>query len=198
MKASIILAHPNQGSFNHAIAQTAVTELVRLGHHVAFHDLYAEGFDPVLPKGEAREDVVLPPFLEEHCREICSADGIVVVHPNWWGQPPAIMKGWIDRVFRPGRAYRFLEGDKGEGIPVGLLKAKAVLVFNTANTPSEREQEEFGDPLERLWKDCLFSFCGVRTFQRVMFTVIVTSTPEQRQQWLDQAGDMVRRHFPAD
>jgi len=45
------------------------------------------------------------------------------------------LKGWIDRIFRPGVAYEFNEGDKGEGIPVGLLKAKKAIVFNTSNTP---------------------------------------------------------------
>jgi len=54
-----------------------------------------------------------------------------VVHPNWWGQPPAILKGWIDRILRPGVAYQFLEGDAGEGVPVGLLKAETALIFNT-------------------------------------------------------------------
>jgi NAD(P)H dehydrogenase (quinone) len=54
--------------------------------------------------------------IELHCREIADVDGIIV-HPNWWGQPPAILKGWVDRVLRPGVAYRFLEGDAGEGVP---------------------------------------------------------------------------------
>ena len=54
-------------------------------------------------------------------------------------QPPAILKGWIDRVMRPGVAYEFLEGDSGEGVPNGLLKAKTALVFNTSNTPEDRE-----------------------------------------------------------
>jgi Putative NADPH-quinone reductase (modulator of drug activity B) len=74
------------------------------------------------------------------------------------GYAASILKGWIDRVLRPGIAYRFLEGDDGGGIPEGLLKAKSALVFNTSNTPWERELEAFGDPLERLWKDCICSF----------------------------------------
>jgi len=49
--------------------------------------------------------------------KIAIADGIVFVHPDWWGMPPAILKGWIDRVLRSGVTYQFLEGDDGEGIP---------------------------------------------------------------------------------
>ena len=140
MKVSVILAHPDRNSFNHAIAETAAQTLQGNGHEVMFHDLYAEGFDPILPAGEIPRDAPLPPDIQRHCDEIAAAEGIVIVHPNWWGQPPAILKGWIDRVLRPGVAYEFAEGDSGEGIPIGLLKAKAALVFNTSNTYSEREQ----------------------------------------------------------
>jgi putative NADPH-quinone reductase len=119
-----------------------------------------------------------------------------VIHPNWWGQPPAILKGWIDRVIRPGWAYEFVEGDQGEGVPVGLLKAKAALIFNTSNTPTEREMRIFGDPLETIWKNAVFGLCGVATVHREMFTVVVTSTPEQRQAWLVQVRNVVDRYFP--
>lgn len=112
--------------------------------------------------------------------------------------PPAILKGFIDRVFRPGITYRFLEGDAGEGVPVGLLRAKAALVFNTANTPSQRELEVFGDPLERLWKDCICGFCGIPVFRRRMFGVIVTSSREQRMQWLAEVHCLVLDMFPRD
>ncbi|MBN1811307.1 MAG: NAD(P)H-dependent oxidoreductase, partial [Anaerolineae bacterium] len=115
--------------------------------------------------------------------------------PNWWGQPPAILKGWIDRVLRPGVAYEFEEGDSGEGVPVGLLKAKTALVFNTSNTPERREVEVFGDPLEGLWKTCVFDLCGVRTFYRKMYRVIVISTPEQRQAWLEDVARVVQEYF---
>ena len=130
MKVSVILAHPNEASFNHAIARTAVEELRCNGHEVVLHDLYAEKFDPILPTVEIPQAASLPDEIARHCTEISQAEGIVVVHPNWWGQPPAILKGWIDRVIRPGIAYEFLEGDSGEGVPNGLLKAEAVIVFN--------------------------------------------------------------------
>lgn len=63
------------------------------------------------------------------------------------------MKGWVDRVLREEVAYIFPKEDNGGGLPIGLLKAKAALVFNTSNTPEEREQSVFGDPLQRIWKD---------------------------------------------
>jgi NAD(P)H dehydrogenase (quinone) len=195
MKISIILAHPNTESFNHAIANTAVDVLAKNGYDVCFHDLYAEQFDPLLPYHEFEKDAHLPPEIERYCREITASDGIIIVHPNWWGQPPAILKGWIDRVIRPGVAYQFLEGDSGEGIPIGLLKAKAALIFNTSNTPLERELRVFGDPLETLWKHCIFELCGVPVVHREMFRVIVTSTIEQRREWLEKVRTIVKQYF---
>ena len=180
MKISVILAHPDRSSFNHAIAQTVVQQLENNGHGVFFHDLYGEDFDPLLIGKEIPQDASLPQIIREHCREIGEAEGIIIVHPNWWGQPPAILKGWIDRVIRPGIAYEFLEGDSGEGIPAGLLRAKAAIVINTSNTQPEREKSVFGDPLETIWKNCVFGLCGVDIFHRRTFSTVVISTEAQR------------------
>ncbi len=196
MHISVILAHPSPGSFNHAIAHAAMEVLKLRGHDVLFHDLYAERFDPILCDGEVPRDAALPPEIENHCREITRADGIIVVHPNWWGQPPAILKGWVDRVLRPGTAYEFEEGDAGEGVPLGLLKARSALVFNTSNTPAQRENQYFGDPLETLWKNCIFGLCGVQLFERRIFRVVVTSSEIQRRQWLEEVRQTVETYFP--
>lgn len=197
MHISVILAHPQPGSLNHAIAQAALAVLQANGHHLFFHDLYAEGFDPVLPSGEIPRQADLAGLVRSHCDEIARAEGIIIVHPNWWGQPPAILKGWIDRVLRPGVAYEFLEGDSGEGVPAGLLRAQAALVFNTSNTPPEREMTVFQDPLESIWRHCIFGLCGVRNFYRRNFSVVVTSTPEQRAAWLGEVRSTVGRYFSA-
>ncbi|MBW1739914.1 MAG: NAD(P)H-dependent oxidoreductase [Deltaproteobacteria bacterium] len=196
MKISVILAHPNKKSFNHAIAEAALNTLQEKGHDIYFHDLYEENFDPILPIEEISKDAPLPHQIKNYCDELTESDGIIIIHPNWWGQPPAILKGWIDRVIRPGIAYGFLEGDKGEGIPDGLLKGKAVLVFNTSNTPEEREEKVFGDPLETLWKNCIFGLCGVEKFYRKMFRIIIISSEEQRRKWLQEVTDAVSRFFP--
>ena len=195
MQISLILAHPDPQSFNHAIAQTARRAIKAKGHDVFFHDLYQERFDPLLHAEEITEDAELPPALRQHCDEISAADGIIVVHPNWWGQPPAILKGWVDRVIRPGLAYEFLEGDSGAGVPHGLLRATAALVYNTSNTESQREEDVFGDPLQTIWKNCIFGLCGVDNFHRRMFNVMVTSSEDQRKKWLDLVGRDIERLF---
>lgn len=195
MNILVILSHPKQGSFCHAIAASVKEVLVKNGHDVTFHDLYEEKFDPVLHQHEIPKDAEVCAGIRKHCDEIVSAEGIVIVHPNWWGQPPAILKGWIDRVIRPGVAYEFLVGDKGEGVPRGLLKARAAIVFNTSNTDPRREKQVFGDPLEALWKNCIFGLCGVGNVHRKTFSTIVTSTGEQRGQWLGEAAAVAERVF---
>ena len=196
MQISVILAHPQPGSFNHAIAREADNALQANGHTVFFHDLYQEKFESVLPAAEIVKGAALPEAIEQHCVEIAAAEGIVIIHPNWWGQPPAILKGWVDRVIRPSVAYEFLEGDSGEGMPVGLLKAHTALVYNTSNTETRREKNVFGDPLETIWKNCIFALCGVTGFHRRMFNVVVTSTENQRKNWLETVRQDMDKFFP--
>lgn len=195
MKISVILAHPDSSSFNHAIAERTVVTLQRKGCEVLFHDLYKEKFDPLLPTEEIPKDVSLSEKVELHCREASEVDGFVIIHPNWWGMPPAILTGWVDRVMRPGIAYEFLENDSGEGVPHGLLSADKVIVFNSSNTEIEREKKVFLDPLETIWKNCIFDLCGVQEFHRKMFNIIVTSTSEQRERWLDEVEETVSAVF---
>jgi NAD(P)H dehydrogenase (quinone) len=98
---------------------------------------------------------------------------------------------------RPGVAYEFLAGDGGKGVPCGRLMARTAIVFNTSNTEAMRERNNFGDPLQRIWVDCIFGLCGVTNFHRRTFSVIVTSDPLQRIEWLDEVCDMVDEYFPA-
>ena len=161
MKISVILAHPDKNSFNHAIAEIVNMTLKENKHEVYFHDLYKEEFSPLLLKYEIPINGIVPDTIMNYCNELLISNGIIIIHPNWWGQPPAILKGWIDRIIRPGIAYKFVEGDKGDGIPIGLLKADTAIVFNTANTPDEREKNVFYDPLEKLRNNCIFNLLNI-------------------------------------
>ena len=196
MKVSVILAHPYNNSFNSAIANKVADVLKENNHSVYFHDLYAENFNPLINSEELISDQSQDPLVNQHCKEIKEVDGIIVIHPNWWGQPPAILKGWIDRVFRNGVAYKFDEEDNGGGLPIGLLNAQIGLVFNTSNTPEERENAVFGDPLENIWKACVFGFCGIPKYNRRMYRVIADSTEEERKKWLEDVSALVKGYFP--
>ena len=187
--ALIVVANPNLGSLSHAMAQAAKQLLDERGYKIAWHDLYEEGFDPVQPTGEQANIGSSDRLVEQHCGELAQADLVLVFHPNWWGQPPAIMKGWIDRVFRLETAYDYPEGVTPDGAPRGLLLARHAFVFNTSNTPAERERLLFGDPLDTLWKRCVFGLCGVDAVTRRMVGPVSGSTSEQRSEWI---ADVVR------
>lgn len=195
MNILIIIGHPDKNSFNHAIAEVCRERLIKNGHLVVFHDLYEEGFNPIIYKDEIPKNGQIDKIIETHCEDLINSDGIIVIHPNWWGQPPAIMKGWIDRVIRPGIAYEFSDDDNGEGVPIGLLKAEVGLVLNTSNTSEIRENEIFKDPLETIWKNCIFDLCGIKQFDRKMFRIVVTSDVQQRKIWLNETKLMIDKYF---
>lgn len=195
MNILIILGNPNPSSFSHAIAKTAKDTLTAMGHTVFFHDLYQEKFDPTLPLSEMQ--TLTDPIIRLHTEELSNADGLVIIHPIWWGMPPAIVCGWVDRVFRAGVAYRFQEVAPGVGVPVGLLKAQKAVVFNTSNTPQDQEEMRCKDAMGNLWKVCILDTVGVKTVERKLFSPMMTSTRPQREGWLKEAADIVKKVFAA-
>ncbi len=100
------------------------------------------------------------------------------------------MKGWIDRVFRTNYTHSFVGGAKG------LMKAESAIVFTTANTPLDIEDEVYGDPLKGLWEKCIFGLCGVQNVSKVPFASVIMSDQEQRVGWLNTVEETVEKHFP--
>jgi putative NADPH-quinone reductase len=190
MKVLLVLAHPNPASFNHALAQAVSDTARQAGHEVSLHDLYAEQFDPVMTAPELDRAAALPATIERHCQEVDQADFIGIIHPNWWSAPPAILRGWTDRCLRAGRAYNFVPDGKGGARPVGLLKARAGLVLNTANTPQAIEESVFGDPLQTHWIKVVFGMCGIRRVLRRNFAPVIASSAEQRAEWLAESRQL--------
>ncbi|MDR3181733.1 MAG: NAD(P)H-dependent oxidoreductase [Planctomycetaceae bacterium] len=191
MDVLLIVAHPKRDSFNHALGKSAIQALEQLGHTVIFHDLYAEHFDPVLPADEDRiAEEELPQNIRDYLADLRKADGIIIVHPNWWGSPPAILRGWIERVIRTNSCYNF----SPQG-PVSYIGGKTVQIFSTSNTPFNVEQEVYGDPVGVFWKTVVFGVIGSQSYERRNFDSVVVSTPENRQKWLTEVSETVLRRF---
>ena len=197
----VLLAHPRPGSLNHAVAERICNTLTRAGQPVRFHDLYAERFDPVLTAEEAYTSgtqaeeflaTATDPLIRQHREELREAAGLVAVHPNWWGKPPAILSGWLDRVLVPGVAYRL--PDAG-GAPQSLLTLRRLLVVNTSDTTEEREQTLFGDPLDAIWRRCLAPYLGDPEVQRLTLRVVADADEPQRTTWLDDVTNQVHHLF---
>ncbi len=190
MRILLILCHPQPGSFNHAIADRARETLAAAGHQVIFHDLYQEGFDPVLTAPEHRRGVSFDEQVVRHTKELEASGGVVFVHPEWWGQPPALLKGWLDRVLRPGVAYEPADEELREQAPVPLLGEKTALVLAT------RDAGARSGLLERVWLEGVFAFCGIRAAGCQVLHDLRRLGPAERQGWLDQVSGVLLRLFP--
>lgn len=109
----VVHAHPNPDSFSHAVRREVESALERSGASIRVRDLYAESFDARFSMAERRTHLDPPstkPHLQSHFDDLTWCDTIVFVHPTWWGSQPAILKGWIDRVWVRGVAWELPEG----------------------------------------------------------------------------------------
>ena len=190
--AIVVVSHPDPNSFNHALAAVVSDIWAQSGYSTDLIDLHQIGFDPVMSVAEARGRASTEDSVVKQIELLAKCDLVGIVHPNCWGSPPAMMKGWMDRIFAPGAAYDFAKGADDGDAPVPLLKGKRALVLNTSNTSLERERAVFGDPLERIWRDCLLGYTGFDVIHREVFRIVATSTYDERQEWLSKASDLAR------
>lgn len=108
MRVLVIYCHPRPDSFSAALRDAAVAGLTGSGHAVELRDLYAEGFDPVLSTRQREvyfDEAENPLGLEDHVAALRRAEGLLLVYPTWWFGMPALLKGWLDRVWLPGVAF---------------------------------------------------------------------------------------------
>lgn len=180
----LVVAHPDPGSFNHALAGSVASAARAAGAEVRLHDLYADGFDPRLHASEIGTTLFADPVAASYAEDLLNADAVAVVHPIWFFQVPAVLKGWVDRVVREEIAFRVGSG----GRVTGLLKAGAALVVTTGNAAPGLEREVFGDPVEAFWRQVVFTPAGVPRVRRLGFAPVKGSSVEQRTAWLAEAG----------
>lgn len=155
MKYMIILAHPDTKSLNTTIAETIKNCLIKTGNEVILHDLYAEKFNPLLSIEEIKRKFSFDESIQKYSIELSEIDHIIFIHPDWWGQMPAILKGWIDRVFRQGTAFEYEGPDFEEKEKVALLTGKTATVILT----TDRDPEIMA--IEQIWKKDILAYCGV-------------------------------------
>jgi NAD(P)H dehydrogenase (quinone) len=158
----VVLAHPVPESFAASAAKAVVETLEAKGHAVDLLDLYAEDFDPRLtatertaymePNYQPREDV------SSIVARLKAADGLVLVFPQWWFSLPAIMKGFIDRIFVPGVAF---EHDKAGGRIVPLMThIRSFWVVTSTGSPWWVVHLYMGNPVKRILKRGVAAFCA--------------------------------------
>ena len=188
MKYLVIYAHPNPKSFNHAIKEAVEDNLKKAGATVVTRDLYALGFDPVLVSKDfvAMSKKEQQPDVATEQKYVKDADKLIIIHPIWWFGQPAILKGYIDRVFSKGFAYDYT--DKG---PVGLLNTKKVIILNTTGGPADNyEKFGFNTGLKATMDIGTYGFCGLTVEAHKFFYAIPTSSEAERKKILEDIGTM--------
>lgn len=182
MKYLLVYAHPNPKSFNHAIKETITSRIRAKGHQLTIRDLYDLKFDPVLSGDDFMEFKAgkIPADIAIEQGFIKDADVLVFVHPIWWFGMPAILKGYIDRVFSYGFAYTVT--DKGVQ---GLLTGKKVMIFNTTGGPQENYQRNgFTVAVEHIFSAGIYGFCGMQVIGHKLFYAVPTVSQEERDNML--------------
>lgn len=188
MKYLIIYAHPNPKSFNHAIKEIVEEKLKRAENSFQTRDLYDIGFNPELSdddftafqQGQASVDI------KREQEYIKNADSLIFIHPIWWFNLPAILKGYIDRVF----SYRFAYSVNENG-PYGLLTDKKVILINTTGgTEEDYIKHEYKNALKKTIEEGIFSFCGMRVVMHKYFHAVPSVTDQVRQMMLKELRDI--------
>ena len=185
----IILGHPSTDSFCGAIATCYFEAATQAGREVRIVQLGALNFDPVLHEGYNQIQTLEQDLLDAQA-DIMWAEHLVFVFPLWWGGVPALLKGFIDRTFLPGFAFKYRQG---KVFPDKLLKGRTAHLLVAMDTAPWYYKWVYWMPgLHQMRKHTL-AFCGIKPLTTLMFGPVLTSTTTQRQRWLQQAMALARR-----
>jgi NAD(P)H dehydrogenase (quinone) len=181
MHAHIVLAHPERKSFNGRLVDVAETAFRKNGWEVTVSDLYSEGFDPCekpdfypSPKDTSRFNVQteqrhasdqknIPPEIKAEIERLDSADLLILQYPMWWHLPPAILKGWYDRVLLYGEIYT-----SSKRFENGRFSGKRAMLSVTVGTSADTyaHNGRSGDIDLMLWPvNFTLAFVGYRVLE---------------------------------
>lgn len=188
-KIAIINGHPNKDSFNFGVAEAYRLGAVEAGAEVKEIVIRDLNFNPNLQFGYQKR-MELEPDLVKAWEIIQWADHLVWIHPVWWGGFPALMKGFIDRLFLPGMAYKYRENsvwwDK-------LLKGKTAHIITTLDQPGWYYRLFFGRPSVNQLRKSILEYCGVKPVKVTYIGIIRNSKEEQRSKWLRKVKELGRK-----
>lgn len=184
MKHLVIYAHPTSESLNAQLKSTVVEDLISKGQEVQIRDLYELNFDPVLTVEEMSG--YIPDEIKVEQDLIIWADCITFIHPIWWTGLPAIIKGYIDRVFSYCFAYCY-----HQGVHKGLLSGKQVVIINTQGK-SHAEYSAIGldKALSLISDHGIYKYCGLEIKKHFFFDSAGHATSEKIEEWKRQIREV--------
>ncbi len=192
MNTVILYAHPNPKSFNHAIKEVVESWLKERSIEYKTRDLYSINFQPIL---KAEDFITIQkgdylPDVKQEQEIIKNSDMLIVVHPIWWYSMPAILKGYIDRVFAYGFAYAEIDGKIK-----GLLTDKKVIIFNTLGESKEICEGSGICQCIKKTIDGIFEFCGMKVLEHKFFFSVPYVTDKERKDMLNEVKSILDTCF---
>ena len=188
-KLVVILGHPDTASLGSALARAYVGGAEAAGAAVRTINLGELTFDPVLWHGY-NQIQPLEPDLVDAQEAIRRADVLVFAYPTWWGAAPALLKGFIDRVFLPGFAFKYRENSRFWD---RLLAGRSARLLVTMDTPHWYYRLVVGQPGHRMMRRAILGFSGVKPVRTSVFGAVRGSTEATREQWLAKARTLGER-----
>lgn len=188
MKVLVVYAHPNPQSFNHAVLDAFTKGLRDGGHTYEVVDLYAIKFDPCTKLEDLAQfsGGQMPRDVLDQQEKVATADGLAFIFPRLDWTYPAILKGWIQRVFSYGFAYSAPFSEKGAK---GLLHHKKALLISTTMAPEEfYEKSGLKDGYEKISNTTLRDYSGIANVDHVTFYALTVVDDETRKKYLEKAN----------
>jgi NAD(P)H dehydrogenase (quinone) len=189
MNRLIIIAHPKKDSFNYIIKDRLIKEFESRGDKVKVRDLYELNFNPILGIDEIRytkENKVCPDIAVEQSY-IDWAEELIFIYPLWWNAFPAILKGYIDRVFTNGFAFRITKNG-----PVGMLKNKKVRLITSAGMDDESLKNSGVFEGLKITQDMgVFEFCGMEVLDHSYITESTSLSEEEKENIIENLVEKI-------
>lgn len=198
MKALIVYAHPREVSFSYALLNAVKDQLIENGHQVIVRDLYQMNFNPILPGHDAihiedgkfvRQADAYPSDVLIEQQYMLDSDLLIYIFPIWWNGMPAIMKGYVDRVFQHGFAYSFDDDE-----PQKRFAGKKALFFTPTGQPQNEDgsDTELDAAIKLLTSQWMFASNGVEVVDHVFYGRVPYKTREELVEYLEDAKSRIR------
>lgn len=191
MHILVVMTHPAGPSLTRSIASAIVDAGAALGHTVELVDLVVEGFDPVFGPADHAAFAAAgptPPDVRREQQRIDRADHLVLVHPVYWWSMPAVLKGWIDRVFVSGWAF---EENADGGIVKKLGRLNVHLIALAGASAATYARHGYRDAMRAQIDHGIFDFCGAP----VVTSELVAGQEEDLASMPSRVASLVSRHF---
>lgn len=190
MNYIIISSHPYGGSFNAGVVDVFREHAISMGHNVDIIDLVADGFNPVMSSNDLKlwiDGKSDNELVNKYRDKIKNSDILVFCFPIWWGYPPAVLKGFCDKVLLKDFAFKY--GSHGEMI--GLLTDKKSIIISTMETPVDIFNGVLKNPVENAFIKNTLETCGITTLSYMQIDKIVSGGREYAQKKMDEIKNLI-------